>query len=224
MEERMERGSADAVALEATARNTTYGQWVAARYYPVVIVQELPDGSRVERRAALPEVVDGWEEKIQRHRRRSVDGPCRSNRPPAPPKAAVRRCAACGRGLGRYQRKYCSEECRADWIKKEKGVDLKGVRISVRVDKPCAVCGRMIEKATASQKYCSGECRRIGLKKTQQEWHQAHPPAPRPPRFCGCGAEITTGGWKYCAECARKVKSARWARQNEQRRRKKRGE
>ena len=53
----MERGSIGPVNAEARARGMSYGQYVGAVYYPVVIVEVLPDGGEIQRTAAVPEAV-----------------------------------------------------------------------------------------------------------------------------------------------------------------------
>ena len=80
----MARDSIGAMALEGLKRGMSYGQYVAARYYPVRICQVQADGNTILRSAAVPEVLPDWEETVARHRRRSVAGQVRRSRAKKP--------------------------------------------------------------------------------------------------------------------------------------------
>ena len=196
--EEMERGSISEMALEGKKRGLSYGQYVAARYYPVMIVEKLPDGGQLVRRAALPPVVPGWEEAIDRHRRRSVDGPVRSNRPKK--EKPGRKCVVCGEPLGQYPRKYCGDRCRVQKLQAE-GRGSKGYKKAPRVDRPCDVCGKLMRGVLKQTRYCGPQCRIIGNNRRQREWQAAHPVEPEV-RYCRvCGIRIEDNGYKYCPNC-----------------------
>ena len=196
--EEMERGTISEMGLEGKKRGMSYGQYVAARYYPVMIVEKLPDGGQLVRRAALPPVVRGWEEAIDRHRRRSVDGPVRSNRPKK--EKPGRKCVVCGEPLGQYQRKYCGDGCRVKKLQAE-GRGSKGYKKAPRVDRPCAVCGKLMRGVLEQTRYCGPQCRMIGNYRRQREWQAAHPVEPEV-RYCRvCGIRIEDNGYKYCPNC-----------------------
>lgn len=196
--EEMERGTISALALEGQQRRMSYGQYVAARFYPVTVVEELPDGGEIVRRAALPPIVPGWEQARERMRRRSVDGPVRSNQPKK--EKPGRKCVVCGEALGRYQRKYCGTGCQAKSMAAQ-GRSAKGYRKVTRVDKSCEVCGQLMQGVLPTQKYCCRRCREIGNYRKQREWLAAHPVEPEA-RYCRvCGIRIEDNGSKYCPNC-----------------------
>ena len=197
--EKMERGTISEMALEGRKRGMSYGQYVAARYYPVTVEEKLPDGAVILRTAALPPVVPGWEKARERMRRRSVDGPVRSNRPKK--EKSGRKCVVCGEILGPYQRKYCGDGCRVKLMEAQ-GRNDKGYKKALREDKPCAVCGKLMREVLPSQKYCGGKCRDIGNYRKQREWAAAHPEEKKE-RYCRvCGIRIEGSGYKYCPNCA----------------------
>ena len=194
----MVRDSISELALEGQKRGLSYGQYVAARFYPVTVVEELPDGGKIVRSAALPPIVPGWEKARERMRRRSVDGPVRSNQPKK--EKPGRQCVVCGEPLGRYQRKYCGDGCRVKSMAAQ-GRSPKGYQKAPRVDKPCEVCGKLMQGVLSTQKYCCRQCRDIGNYRKQREWIAANPPEKKD-RYCQvCGIRIEDGGYKYCSKC-----------------------
>ena len=198
--EMMERGTISEMALEGQKRGMSYGQYVAARYYPVTVVQVLPDGGEIVRSAALPPIVPGWEKARERMRRRVGDGVCRSSKPQKKPKAG-RQCVVCGEILGRYQRKYCGDGCRVKLMEAQ-GRNDKSYKLAKRVEKPCAVCGKLMREVLPSQKYCGQQCRSIGSHRKQREWAAAHPEEKKE-RYCRvCGIRIEGSAYKYCPNCA----------------------
>lgn len=209
----MERGTISELALEGQKRGMSYGQYVAARFYPVTVEQKLPDGAVILRRAALPPIVPGWEQVQARMRRRAGDGICRSNKPQKKTKPG-RQCVVCGEALGPYQRKYCCDGCRAKSLA-ARGCNDKGYKKAPRVDKPCAVCGKMMRAVLPTQKYCGPMCRGIGNARKQREWLTDHP-TEKQDRYCrNCGIRIEGLGRKYCPNCA----GAERARRNRERNR-----
>lgn len=208
----MERGSIDEQALEGLKRGMSYGRYVAARFYPVEIVQFAPDGAKTVRSAPVPEVTPGWEETAARHRKRSVDGPCRSVEKKAVEEKKLRYCVVCGEQLRGKYRKYCSEECRKEAKKSRPPAPSHYVPVD-RQDRPCKVCGKLMIQPARDQSYCSPECRKTANREKSRLWQQAHRPE-RKPRICTvCGQEIEGSGIKYCAECA----EAEIARRNRER-------
>ena len=200
----MERGTISELALEGQKRGMSYGQYVAARFYPVTVVQVLPDGGEIVRSAALPPIVPGWEKARERMRRRGVDGPIRTNKP----KKEKPLCVVCGKELGPYQRKYCSEECREE-AKRERPAPASVYLPVMREDKPCAICGRMMHQATRNQRYCSEECQRLGTAKKSREWAAAHRQEPEK-RYCQlCGGALEGRQRKYCPSCAKAERARR---------------
>lgn len=195
----MERGTISEMALEGQKRGMSYGQYVAARFYPVTVVQVLPDGGEIVRSAALPPIVPGWEKARERMRRRVGDGVCRSSKPQKKPKAG-RKCVVCGESLGPYQRKYCADGCRIKHMEAQ-GRNDKGYKKTQRVDKPCAICGKLMRGVLPTQKYCGPQCRLLGNHRKQREWAAANPPEKKE-RYCQvCGIRIEDGGYKYCPNC-----------------------
>lgn len=222
----MARGSIGAMALEGLKRGMSYGQYVAARYYPVRICQVQADGSTILRSAAMPEVLPGWEETVARRRSRCVDGKVRRSRAkkPKPEKAEQaatgRKCAVCGAELGSGQRLYCGEVCKKKassqryYQRKKAGLVKLPPRVE-RVTRECGVCGRSFETAMPHQKYCGAECseraRYVGNKlRWLAELEQ------RPKKHCiACGVELVGRQIKYCTVCADRER----ARQNRERNR-----
>lgn len=194
----MVRDSISELDLEGQKRGMSYGQYVAARFYPVTVVEELPDGGKIVRSAALPPVVPGWEEEFDRRRRRSVDGPVKTNRPRKGKPARL--CVVCGGELGPNQRRYCSDDCRVQKMMAE-GRSEKGYMLVTRVDKTCIVCGKPMQGVLGLQKYCSPKCRNQNKYRAMRGWREANP-TEREPRYCQvCGIRIEDGGHKYCRNC-----------------------
>ena len=196
----MERGTISEMDLEGQKRGMSYGQYVAARYYPVTILEKLPDGAVILRTAALPPIVPGWEKARERMRRRVGDGACRSSKPQKKAKPG-RLCVVCGKPLGPYQRKYCGDGCRVKGLE-DKGRNENGYKPAKRVDRPCAVCGKLMRGVLEQQKYCGPQCRMLGNYRKQREWAAANPPEKKE-RYCQvCGIRIPDGGgYKYCPNC-----------------------
>lgn len=208
----MVRDSISELALEGAKRGMSYGQYVAARYYPVTVAERLPDGAVILRTAALPPMVPGWEKARERMRRRGVDGPVKNNRPKK--EKAPRLCVVCGEPLGRYQRKYCGDGCRVKGVAAQ-GRRANGYKKAPRVDRPCAVCGKLMRGVLKQQKYCGPMCRSIGSGNLQRAWHTAHPEEKKE-RYCQvCGIRIEGSAYKYCPNCV----VAERARQNRERNR-----
>lgn len=207
----MERGSIAEENAQARARGLSYGQWVGAVYYPVTILQVLPDGGRIIRTAAVPEpvmpVVLAEEPKEKAKKPVSVK--------------PERKCIICGRVLGQYQRKYCSDECDRKAAKERYAAQKHKPYVStaIREDKPCAVCGKMMLQVTRQQRYCSPECHAEGKRRLQRDYRQASAQEPKA-RFCRvCGTQIEGRGIKYCTRCAASENARRQRERNRARRR-----
>lgn len=206
---RMERDSIPRINAQARARGMSYGQYVGAVYYPVVIVEELPDGGRIERSAAVPEIVRAVEPMAQ------IEKPAKK---PVSVKPG-RKCVICGNELGRFQRKYCSDDCSRKAAKVQ--YDAKGrkpyVSTAIREDRPCAMCGKMMIQVTQQKRYCSAACnaaRSVELNRAFRERHRSTPKL----RICQvCGRGIDGTGIKYCSACAAEERRRRW-RENHARR------
>lgn len=197
----MEQGSIAQVNSEARARGMSYGQYVAACYYPVVIVEVLPDGGEIQRTAAVPEAVAGAAVTVAREVRKA--GP--EKRPVS--KKAGRKCVICGGELSQYQRKYCSDECdrQAAKARYDAGERKPYVSTAKREDRPCAVCGKLMVQVLGGKKYCSEECKRLGTRAVQREYKERT--APKQERYCQiCGIRIEGAKRKYCGNCAGAVK------------------
>ena len=192
----MERNSTAEVNAAARSRRMSYGQYVGAAYYPVTILQVMPDGSRILRTAPVPEPV-------MAERPLGVDPVERPRKEKKPAKPKVeRKCVVCGKVLARYQRKYCSDGCE-DQVKKERyKAAPRGPYVStaVREDRSCAICGKMMIQATRDRKYCSPDCKAEGVRRKQREYQKKNAVA----RYCTvCGDEIQGLGRIYCTKCAR---------------------
>lgn len=197
----MERGNIARVEAEARARRMSYGQYVGARYYPVVIVEVLPDGGEIQQTAAVPEAVDGAAVTVAPAARKA--GP--EKKPVS--KKAGRKCVVCGGELSQYQRKYCSEECDRVAAKERYASKARKAYVSTakREDRPCAVCGKLMVQVVGNKKYCSAECDRLGTRALQREYRERT--APKQERFCQiCGIRIEGERRKYCGNCAGAVK------------------
>ncbi len=206
----MERGTISEQAVQGRMRGMSYGQYVAARFYPVTVERPLPDGGVIRREQALPPLLPGAEELAAACCNRGTAG---SERAAKRKKEVVRRyCVVCGGLLRGNYRKYCSEECR-EAAKKERAVPPVSRATAVREDKPCAVCGAVMYGAVRGKRYCGPECRKVGTARLQREYREAHP-EPRKPRFCRiCGVRIEGSGLKYCSGCTK----AETARRNRER-------
>ena len=151
---RMERGSIPLVNAQGRARGMSYGQYVGAVYYPVVIVEVLPDGGEIQRTAAVPEAARpvATVAAAQEVRKKPVS------------KKEGRKCVICGGELGPYQRKYCSDDCSRQAAKERYDSAERKPYVSAakREDRPCAVCGKLMVQVTGQKKYCSAKCSRLG--------------------------------------------------------------
>ena len=191
---KMERGSIATENAQARARDMSYGQWVGAKYYPVTILQVLPDGAMNLRTAAVPEPVMPMV---------PVEEPKKKAKKPANRKPE-RKCVVCGGVLGQYQRKYCSDECDRKAQKERYAAKERKPYVSTaaREDRPCAVCGNMMLKALRQQRYCSPACKAEGTRQIQLAYKQANGQGPKV-RICRvCGIRIEGKGIKYCTKCA----------------------
>lgn len=196
----MERGSIAQVNSEARARGLSYGQYVAAVYYPVVIVEVLPDGGEIQRTAAAPEAVTVEPVAVRPDERKG-----QQKKPVS--KKEGRKCVICGGLLSQYQRKYCSDEC--DRVAAKERYDSKArkayVSTAKREDRPCAVCGKLMVQVLGGKKYCSEECKRLGTRAVQRAYRAAHEEPKE--RYCqNCGIRIEGAKRKYCGNCAGAVK------------------
>lgn len=207
----MERGSTAEVNAAARSRRMSYGQYVGAVYYPVTILQVMPDGSRILRTAPVPEPVAVAEPVVREAPKvRTV----RAKQKPE------RKCAVCGNVLGRYQRKYCSDECSRKPTQKRYAEKERKPYVStaVREDRPCAVCGKMMLQVTRPKKYCSVICNAAGTVANQRRYREANFQA----RYCQiCGERIEGQGIKYCAACAKYDRKRRRREYDRNKRRKK---
>ena len=219
----MARDSIGEMALEGLKRGMSYGQYVAARYYPVRIHQVQADGSTILRSAAVPEVLPGWEETVARRRSRCVDGKGRRRRAKKPEpqqaeKAATgRKCAVCGAELGSGQRLYCGEVCKKKassqryYQRKKAGLVKLPPRVE-RVTRECGVCGKSFETAMPMQKYCGAECsKRAQYAGNKLRWLAELEQRPKKHRIA-CGVELEGRAQKYCPTCA-KAERARYQRE-----------
>lgn len=237
----MERGSIDEMALEGRKRRMSYGQFVAARYYPVEIVELAPDGAKTVRSAPLPPVVLSGAEIIAQGRSRSVSGPVRSERPrkerpcvvcgrllignqrkycsdectrKAHDDGKAKVCTVCGEPLGLGQMRYCSQACRYEAQKARQKDNRKYIPVDLP-DRPCKVCGKMMHRPMRHQNYCGPDCKAVATREIQKAYREANREAPKV-RICKvCGGEITGKGIKYCTSCA----AAEGARRNRERQR-----
>ena len=190
----MERGSIPQVNAAARSRRMSYGEYVGAAYYPVTIVQVMPGGGRILRTAPVPEPV-------MAERPVGVDPAERpwKEKKPAKPKVE-RQCVVCGKVLGRYQRKYCSDGCEEQVKKERYKAAPRGPYVStaVREDRPCAICGRVMAQVTQGKKYCSPDCKAEAGRRQQREYQKKNAVA----RYCTvCGDEIQGSGRIYCPKC-----------------------
>ena len=207
----MERNSIAEANAAARSRGMSYGQYVGAAYYPVTILQVMPDGSRILRTAPVPEPVMAERplgvDPVERPRK---------EKKPAKPKKE-RQCVVCGKVLGRYQRKYCSDGCE-DQVKKARyKAAPRGPYVStaVREDRPCAICGRVMAQVTQGKKYCCPDCKAEAGRRQQREYQKKNAVA----RYCTvCGDEIQGLGRIYCSKCTR-AGYLRQARERERKRR-----
>ena len=207
----MERNSIAEVNAAARSRRMSYGQYVGAAYYPVTIVQVMPDGSRILRTAPVPEPV-------MAERPVGVTEKPRKERPAKPKKE--RQCVVCGKVLGRYQRKYCSDDCCRKATQKRYAEKERKPYVStaLREDRPCAVCGKMMIQVTRQKKYCSVICNAAGTVANQRRYREANFQA----RYCQiCGERIEGQGIKYCASCAEYDRKRRRREYDRNKRRKK---
>ena len=190
----MERNSTVEVNAAARSRRMSYGQYVGAAYYPVTILQVMPDGSRILRTAPVPELV-------MAERPLGVDPVERPRKEKKPVKPKVeRKCVVCGKVLGRYQRKYCSDGCEEQVKKERYKTTPRGPYVStaVREDRPCVVCDRVMIQVTRDRKYCSPDCKAEGVRRKQREYQKNNAVA----RYCTvCGDEIQGLGRIYCPKC-----------------------
>ena len=197
----MERGSIAPVNAEARARGMSYGQYVGAAYYPVVIVEELPDGKEIRRTAAVPEAVTM--EPVE-----AVQVAPEVRKKPVSKKEG-RKCVICGGELGRYQRKYCSDECSRKAVKAryDAGERRPYVSTAKREDRACAVCGKLMVQVVAQKKYCSAACNRLGVQALQKDHRERNKEVKE--RYCQiCGIQIRGNRWKYCDNCGGAASSA----------------
>ena len=101
----------------------------------------------------------------------------------------MRECPNCGTNFPKWRsRRYCSEECRTEWYKKQNVQKQISEEASV-----CKVCGKPLAKP--GRIYCSQECQREAMEGTHET------------RICPwCGNEFTTRircGQQYCSrQCA----------------------
>lgn len=193
----MERGSIAPVNAEGRARGMSYGEYVAAVYYPVVIVEVQADGKEIRRTAAVPEAVAGAAVTVAQEVRKA--GP---EKKPVNKKAG-RKCVICGGELSRYQRKYCSDECGQVAAKERYDSKERKLYISTakREDRACAVCGKLMVQVAGNKKYCSAECNRVGTRDLQKAYRAANEEPKE--RYCQiCGIRIEGTRWKYCDNCA----------------------
>lgn len=202
----MERGGIARENAQARARGLSYGQWVGAAYYPVTILQVLPDGGKILRTAAVPEPVVPMV---------PVEAPKKKAKKPVSVKPE-RKCVICGRVLGRYQRKYCSDECDRKAAKERYATQERKPYVStaVREDRPCAVCGKLMLRVTRQQRYCSEACSAEGNRQRQRDYRQANAQEPKV-RICRvCGTQIEGKGTKYCTNCAASENARRQRERN----------
>ena len=191
---KMDRDSIPQMNALGRARGMSYGEYVAAAYYPVVILEELPGGEQVERWASLPH-AQGAPEMPAEPRRRPEKKPVS--------KAPGRKCAVCGAELKPNQRKFCSDECKTKEGKRRYYERNRYKYVAAeRSDKPCAVCGNLMTGAIRGKKYCSEACRRTAQLQIQAEHRRARAKQ-RPPRYCQlCGVQVEGAVRKYCPNCS----------------------
>lgn len=217
MSESMERDSIPLQKARAAARGMSYGQYVAARYYPVVIVEPVAGGEPIVHRAAVPEVLPGRREPGRRNGGADRSGGAEE---PEQKKRTGRKCAVCGGEMDPGKKLYCSEECKKKasskryYQRKKDGLVKLPPRMPV-VEKECAVCGRKFRTAMRHQKYCGSECSDRATKNGNRlRWMAEKEQMPK--RQCiACGAELSGRQIKYCAGCSIKEKN----RQNRERNR-----
>lgn len=195
----MERNSIAPVNAQARARGMSYGQYVGAVYYPVVIVEVQSDGKEIRRTAAVPEAVQivAPVAAAQEPRKKPVS------------KKEGRKCVICGGELGRYQRKYCSDECSRKAVKERYDSQERKPYVSTakREDRPCAVCGKLMVQVMAQKKYCSAACNRLGVQALLKDYRERNKEVKE--RYCQiCGIRIGGAGWKYCDNCGGAASSA----------------
>lgn len=205
----MPRDSVAMMELEGRKRGMSYGQYVAAAYYPVIIVEPVEGGENI-RRAKLPPVMPEWEEAERLMRSWDADGKGRkaSGSKKAPAVDRMRTCAECGQEFEgtSHNSKYCGEECRRratsrQYRERKRGGLVRQQKAQRKV-RECGMCGRAFETANPLQKYCGAECSaqatRIGNRlRWLAEFEQ------RPKKHCMvCGRELQVRQIKYCADCA----------------------
>lgn len=189
----MERGSIAPVNAQARSRGMSYGQYVGAVYYPVVIVEVLPDGGEIQRTAAVPEAVQPVA---------TVTAPQEVRKKPVAKKEG-RKCVICGGELGRYQRKYCGDDCSEKAVKAQYAAKERKPYVSTakREDRACAVCGKLMVQVVAQKKYCSAGCNRLGVQALNKAYWERNREVKE--RHCQiCGIRIGGTRWKYCDNCA----------------------
>ena len=197
-----ERGSIALVNAQARARGMSYGQYVAARYYPVVIVEVLADGKEIRRTAAVPEAVTVEPVAVRPDERKG-----QQKKPVS--KKEGRKCVICGGPLSQYQRKYCSDECDRKAAKERYDSKERKPYISTakREDRPCAVCGKLMVQVVAQKKYCSAACNRLGVRALNKAYWEQNREVKE--RYCQiCGIRIRGNRWKYCDNCGGAASSA----------------
>ena len=195
----MERGSIPLVNGQARARGLSYGQYVAAAYYPVVIVEVLADGSKIRRTAAVPEAAEpvATVAAAQEVRKKPVS------------KKEGRKCVICGGELGPYQRKYCGDDCSRKAAKERYDSAERKPYVSTakREDRACAVCGKLMVQVVGQKKYCSAECNRLGVQALRKDHRERNKEVKE--RYCQiCGIRIRGNRWKYCDNCGGAASSA----------------
>ena len=177
---------------------------MAARYYPVVIVEPVAGGEPIVHRAAVPEVLPGRREPGRRNGGADRSGGAEG---PAQKKRTGRKCAVCGGELEEGQRLYCGEACRKKaahqrYRQRKKAGQIKLPPRVVYERRVCAVCGRDFEPVNRHQKYCCKECGMRALHEgNRKRWENEK--LQQPKKHCiACGAELSGRQIKYCAGCA----------------------
>ena len=218
MSERMERGSIPLQKARARARGMSYGQYVAAAYYPVVIVEPVAGGELIVHRAAVPEVLPGRREPGRRKVGADRSGGAAD---PAQKEGTGRKCAVCGGSLEEGQRTYCGEVCKKKaasqrYYQRKKAGKIKLPPRVVYERRVCAVCAQEFEPVQKHQRYCCKACSQRALHEgNRQRWEKEK--LQQPKKHCiACGAELVGRQIKYCAGCSIKEKN----RQNRERNRK----
>lgn len=218
MSERMERDSIPLQKARARARGMSYGQYVAARYYPVVIVEPVAGGEHIVHRAAVPEVLPGRREPVQRNGGADRSGGAED---PAQKEGTGRKCAVCGVELEEGKRTYCGEVCKKKaasqrYNQRKKAGQIKLPPKLVLEPRECAVCGQRFEPVTRHQKYCGQACSLRALREGNRLRWVAEKELKPKKRCIACGAELSGRQIKYCAGCSIREKN----RQNRERNRK----